>query len=85
MQTVVAVLACFLIFETTAGNVQPDAEHNLEKRWDLTDIKLPDLDVSLHLRVNFSHLVLESPQTFEHLSGHFFSPLVSSKAKCFEE
>ncbi|XP_068747850.1 uncharacterized protein [Montipora capricornis] len=45
MKTVVVVLACFLIFETTAGNVQPNAEHNLEKRWDLTDIKLPDLDI----------------------------------------
>ena len=83
MKSVLAVLVCFLIFETTAGNVQPDAEHDLEKRWDLKDIKLLDLDVSLHLGVNYSHIILESPQTFEHLSGHLNS-LVSSKGKRFE-
>lgn len=47
MKTVAVVVLCFFILNTLTEKFQTHAKHDIETRRDLTDIKLPDLDVSL--------------------------------------
>ena len=47
MKVFAALLLCFLALKTSSQHIQAEDEQHREKRWSLTDIKLPSLDVSL--------------------------------------